>query len=68
MGKPDVRAWRQAKAKAATAAEKRAWRRDHPGTPWPEHLCGLTAAEYTKYQRWLAKYQKQTDELLKTKD
>jgi hypothetical protein len=44
--------WRRAKNRASTAAEKRAWKRDHPGKQWPEHLCGLSYREYTAYKRW----------------
>jgi len=48
-----VWAWRRTRSEAATAAERAAWERDHPGRPWPEHLCGLSDREYTDYVRWL---------------
>jgi hypothetical protein len=34
------------------AAERQAWERDHPGEQYPEHLCGLSDADYVRYQRW----------------
>ena len=38
--------------KAVTAAERKAWERDHPGQKWQEHLCGLSDAESVQYDRW----------------
>ncbi len=45
----DLTAWRKPKAEAALAAERRGWERDPPGQEWPEHLCGLSDAEYVAY-------------------
>jgi len=44
--------WRKANGKAGNLAERQAWERDHPGHEWPEHLCGLSDADYVRYQRW----------------
>ena len=41
----DLMAWRAPKNQAHLAAERQAWER-HPGQEWPEHLCGLSDAEY----------------------
>ena len=41
------------------AAERLAWEQDHPGEEWPEHLCGLSDREYTDYQRWLRRRERQ---------
>jgi hypothetical protein len=48
----DLRAWRAPKNRAYLAAEWQAWERDHPGEQYPEHLCGLSDADYVRYQRW----------------
>ena len=44
--------WRKANGKADNLAERQAWERDHPGEQYPEHLCGLSDADYVRYQRW----------------
>ena len=51
-GESEVWKWRRAKGKAAVAAEKAAWLRDHPGDPLPEHLCELNKAKGAEYDRW----------------
>jgi len=45
-------AWRASKNRAYLAAERQPWEREHPGEEWPEHLCGLSEADYVRYQRW----------------
>jgi hypothetical protein len=47
----DLMAWRAPKNRAYLAAERQAWERDHPGEQSPEHLCGLSDADYVRYQR-----------------
>jgi hypothetical protein len=44
--------WQVAMGRAATAAERKAWERDHPGEDYPEHPCSLTSREATDLQRW----------------
>src|SRR5215831_6184605 len=53
----DLMAWRAPKNQAHLAAERQAWER-HPGQEWPEHLCGLSDAEYVRYQRWEERWRK----------
>jgi hypothetical protein len=48
----EVWEWRRAKSQAANKALREAWLRDHPGNPLPEHLCGLSQAEYAAYEAW----------------
>jgi hypothetical protein len=48
----EVWKWRRAKGEAADKAERKAWLRDHPGNPLPEHFCGMTDAESRKYNQW----------------
>ena len=50
--------WRKANGKADNLAERQAWERDHPGHEWPEHLCGLSDAEYVQYDRWHKRWEK----------
>ena len=54
----DLMAWRAPKNRAYNAAERQAWERDHPGEEWPEHLCGLSEADYVRYQRWEEQWRK----------
>jgi hypothetical protein len=51
----DIWKWLRATSKAADAAERADWLRDHPGNPLPEHLCALTAAEGEELDRWREK-------------
>src|SRR6476660_8942824 len=44
--------WRRAKGKALVEAERKAWLRDHPDNPLPEHLCSLSPAKGREYDRW----------------
>jgi len=54
----DLMAWRAPKNRAYLAAERQAWERDHPGEQYPEHLCGLSDADYVRYQRWEERWKK----------
>jgi hypothetical protein len=49
--------WRRAMGEANHKAEREAWLRDHPGNPLPEHMCGMTDAEYAAYQAWAETYE-----------
>jgi hypothetical protein len=40
----------------SNAAERRAWKRDHPREPYPEYLCALSDQQYAAYNRWLDRY------------
>ena len=54
----DLMAWRVPKNRAYLAAARQVWERDHPGEHYPEHLCGLSDADYVRYQRWEERWRK----------
>jgi hypothetical protein len=50
--------WKTAHNKASRAAERKAWKRDHPGQQWVEDPCGMSEDEWVRYERWRANYQR----------
>jgi hypothetical protein len=39
------------------AAEQRAWKRDHPGKPYPEHECAMSKRQVAAYWRWRERWE-----------
>ena len=52
----EVREWRGKRNAPILAAKRRAWEREHPGRPYPEHECGMSERQHAAFARWERAY------------
>jgi hypothetical protein len=58
-GTEAVREWRGKRNAPILAAKRRAWERDHPERPYPEHECSMSERQHRAFLRWERAYTRQ---------